>query len=43
MQSEYEYTVPEGNWPLQDMGLDGKVILKQILERRDGKAWLGLI
>jgi hypothetical protein len=43
MQSECEYTVPEGKWPLQDTGLNGKAILKQILERWDGKAWPGLI
>lgn len=43
MQTEYEYTVPEGQWPLHDTGLYGKVILKQILEGWDRKAWLGLI
>lgn len=41
MHTEYEYTVPEGKWPLQDTGLDGKVILKTDLGEVgwEGRAW----
>jgi hypothetical protein len=28
---------------LEDTGIDGRIILKRIVERLDGRAWTGLI
>jgi hypothetical protein len=29
--------------PLEDIGIDGRIILKCILEKWDGEAWIGLL
>ena len=34
---------PEGNNHLEDLGVDGSIILKKILKIWDGEAWTGLI
>jgi hypothetical protein len=31
-----------GKFGLEDIGLDGRIILKWVLKRKDGKAWSGL-
>jgi hypothetical protein len=34
---------PEGRRPLEDPGVDGRIILKWTCERLDGGAWTGSI
>ena len=34
---------PEGRRPLERSGVDGRIILKLIFERLDGRAWTGSI
>jgi hypothetical protein len=32
----------EGRRPLEDVGIDGVIILKRLLKEKDGTAWTGL-
>jgi hypothetical protein len=34
---------PEGKRPLQDIALDGRIILKSIFKKWDGEVWTGLM
>jgi hypothetical protein len=36
-------TKPEEKRPVEDFGLDGRIILKKVLKKSLGRAWTGLI
>jgi len=45
MRNAYTILVrkPEGKRPFEDLGVDGRVILKLILGKQGGKLWTGFI
>jgi hypothetical protein len=34
---------PEGKTPLEDLGIDGRIILERILKKQVGRVWSGSI